>query len=116
MHLKPKDQPRRRREPVHVYPDGREVIDTTTSDGKRIYKGLTLAMAERQGNRCALCAKVFFTEPTFDHQNGRHPSRIDERIEVNGEWLNAALCWVCNGFKGSRRIPYKITRQTATNL
>jgi hypothetical protein len=47
---------------------------------------------------------------TFDHAAGRGLGgfKRDDRIEVDGHWQNAAVCWSCNGFKGSRRTPYLI--------
>lgn len=106
MTAHPKPKPRRR-EPVRVYPDGREVCDRMTKEGRKIYRFRTLEMRSRQGNRCPLCPYLLFEmDATFDHQEGRgmDGSTRDDRIECEGEWINAAVHYSCNGRKGSRRF------------
>lgn len=70
-------------------------------------------MAKRQGGLCGLCG-LPMTEPTFDHEFGRGMggARRDDRIEINGMWINAAVHWKCNGEKGSRAVPYVIQQPT----
>ena len=95
-----------KREPVKIYPDGREVCSKSVQ-GKRLYSDRTYAMSRRQGFRCAICHRVFprAEDWTFDHQNGRGMGGAirDDRIEVYGHWFNAALCVLCQGLKGSKR-------------
>lgn len=93
-----------KREPVKIYPDGREVCDCRTRKGCLEYHSRTAAMERRQHYLCAICGvgRKWFT---FDHQNGRGMGGAirDDRIEINGEWFNAALCVSCQSLKGSRR-------------
>ena len=60
-------------------------------------------MVERQGGICALCPSD--DGAYFDHEAGRGSSgaKRDDRIEVDGHWQNAALCYNCNALKGSKR-------------
>jgi hypothetical protein len=97
---------RRKREAVKVYPDGREVCSDTT-EGKREYQSRLFEMERRQGFECALCPNDMFL--TFDHQAGRGHGggHRDDRILVDGEWQNAALCYHCNHMKGSKRYHWK---------
>lgn len=46
---------------------------------------------------------------TFDHQSGRgsNSSHRDDRIEVDGEWRNAALSLASNTLKGSKRYEWR---------
>lgn len=112
-------QVRKQRLVVKVYPDGREVCVLTTKKGMDEYMDRKKKMWERQGRRCALqisdqCkvrqGRWPFDATTFDHQNGRGMAggKRDDRIEVEGKWLNAAVCWGCNGLKSSQNIPYLI--------
>lgn len=97
-----------KRGPVKVYPDGREVCNCRTRSGSIEYRSRTAAMERRQQYLCAICGigRQWFT---FDHQNGRGMGGArggairDDRIEVDGEWFNAALCVTCQSMKGSRR-------------
>ncbi len=90
-----------------TYPDGREVCNDTTA-GKNEYGRRTIEMAARQGNMCAICGR-WMHRPSFEHQAGRGSGggHRDDRIEVDGHWQNAALCWGCNGQKGSRRYHWQ---------
>jgi hypothetical protein len=75
-----------------------------------------MAMARRQRGRCALCGHLMDEgTPTFDHENGRGMggAKRDDRIEVKGRWQNAAVHYLCNGDKGSRKVPYVITQDNA---
>jgi hypothetical protein len=92
---------------VKVYDDGREVCANTHA-GFTEYRARLAVMEIRQGGRCALstgnCSGTLF----FDHESGRGFSAAirDDRIEVNGEWHNAALCYHHNSLKGSRRYKW----------
>jgi len=95
---------------VKTYPDGRQVCDKSAA-GLREYRYRTMLMFERQMGRCALCLMPMRLELcSYDHADGRGGGgfRRDDRIEVEGRWQNAAVCWPCNSDKGSRRIPYLI--------
>lgn len=99
-------QVRRKREAIKVYPDGREVIDIDLIAGNAEYRRRTEEMAERQGHRCPLCNSIM-SEPTFDHEHSRGGGRRDDRILVDGKWQNAAVCWICNGRKGSKHYTWE---------
>jgi hypothetical protein len=89
---------------VKVMAGGLEVCQRNPM-GLAEYKRRTLEMAERQGGRCAICGFTFdgwLGQPTFDHEAGRCVGKRDDRIEINGEWRNAALHQACNGHKGSK--------------
>lgn len=45
---------------------------------------------------------------TFEHQDGKGMggSHQDDRIEIDGEWYNAAAHWKCNNDKGSKRFKW----------
>lgn len=94
---------------VKTYSDGREVC-TGTAFGKREYKRRTEAMRERQGGRCAIGGEwLAVGEAQFDHEAGRGSGggHRDDRIEIDGQWVNAAVCGECNGRKGSRRYEWR---------
>jgi len=96
-------------EAVFVFPDGREVCNTKTTVGKLEYKSRTYQMLERQGMRCAICySSLGYIWSQFDHQAGRGSGggHRDDRIVVDGQWHNAALCHSCNTQKGSRRYEW----------
>jgi hypothetical protein len=90
-----------------VYEGGREVLNRKTDLGRQAYEVRTLLMAARQNYLCGLCGFPM-SVPTFDHQDGRgmNGGKRDDRIEVNGVWQNAAVCFECNGLKGSKRVEY----------
>ena len=46
-------------------------------------------------------------DATFDHENGRTAGKRDDRTEVDGKPINAALHWRCNTERGSTRAPYR---------
>lgn len=95
-------------ESVKIHRDGREVCSKTAL-GKFLYQGRCDAMALRQNYKCAICGKWMRPEEwTFDHQDGRGSGggHRDDRIEIDGKRYNAALCWDCNGEKGSKRYEW----------
>lgn len=97
-------------EAFKTYPCGRQVCGKHTA-GVREYRNRTRDMWERQMGRCALCLNPMRLEQaTYDHAAGRGAGgfRRDDRIEIDGVWQNAAVCWSCNSAKGSRRITYLI--------
>lgn len=102
---KPKDI-RRKREAVHVFPDGREVCDLETAEGKRIYAGRTVGMAVRQNWFCRWCRlQMLRSEISFDHEDGRgmNGSHRDDRIFRDGKPYNGAVHLHCNLSKASKR-------------
>lgn len=92
---------------VMTCPDGRERCLVQTAAGNREYKARTDAMQKRQSGHCALCP--WYLGVQFDHQDGRGSGggHRDDRIEIDGEWYNAALCLGCNTEKGSRRYHWR---------
>jgi hypothetical protein len=102
IHPVPKPK-KRKREPVKVYPDEREVCDLKTAEGKKEYLWRTDCMAYVQSFCCAICRRR--TELFFDHEAGRGSGggHRDDRIVVKGHRKNAALCASCNSEKGSKR-------------
>lgn len=99
------------KEAVRTLPDGREVCNLRFSKGKQTYSDRTYRMGERQGHLCAMCREPFthYRIATFDHEDGRgmNGSHRDDRIEVDGQWKNAALCIPCQGIKGSKRYGWQ---------
>jgi hypothetical protein len=94
---------------VRIYPDGREVINLLTAEGKAEYRRRTLEMLERQDGRCCLCYQPLRKQDaTFEHEAGRGMSggHRDDRTVVGGRWINGAACCTCNSRKGSRRGTY----------
>jgi hypothetical protein len=78
---------RRKREAVKLYPDGREVIDQTTAEGRREYERRILFMHHRDGGLCCLCGRyVALGVATFEHKEGRGVGggKRDDRAEKNG--------------------------------
>jgi hypothetical protein len=104
---------------IRVYPDGREVINKATLDGRREYRARTLEMVLRQAGRCCLegyapmCRGWMLEfEATFEHEWGRGVGKRDDRIILpDGTWINGAAHSLCNGWKGSRYIDYNKTLQ-----
>lgn len=94
---------------VRTYLDGRECTDNSTA-GKREYKLRTEAMRQRQDFQCAIGGEWLAPNcGQFDHEAGRGSGggHRDDRIEIDGEWVNAAVCGACNGAKGSRRYSWQ---------
>lgn len=95
------------------YPSGREVCKDEKPAGRNEYRGRTLAMVQRQGWICALCGATMGFDASFDHEHGRGMggAKRDDRIEIEGQWQNAAVHIRCNTEKGSRYVPYVITQK-----
>jgi hypothetical protein len=95
---------------VKVYRDGREVC-LSTSAGTREYRKRVLMMWERQGGLCAICGHLLRIEQaTFDHERprGLGGGFRDDRIELDGKPVNAAVHGFCNSQRGSKRTAYLI--------
>jgi hypothetical protein len=91
---------------VMTFPCGREVCLLETMAGRREYKERTRAMAMRQKFVSPISGDLMNAwDATFDHQDGRGAggAHRDDRIEIDGEWHNAALTLKDNTEKGSRR-------------
>jgi|SRR5882762_9480399 len=102
--LKPKDQKRKPIPAVEIRSDGREIC-AETQRGREEYSLRTLKMFDRQKGICRWCEKpMFWGEQTFDHDRGRTKGNQDDRIEVDGIWINAAVHGICNGERGSSKI------------
>jgi len=98
-------------------PGGREVCERNAA-GTREYRSRVQKMWERQGGICSLCAMPLrLDEATFDHEFGRGAggAKRDDRIEVDGKPLNAAVHFWCNVEKGSKRTPYLIQPHVPTD-
>ena len=84
---KPKN---RKREPVKVFPDGREVCDRVTAGGNGEYIRRVMEMVRRQGCICAICLRTFLMNvlPTFDHEAGRGVggSHRDDVVLTKDRW------------------------------
>lgn len=92
---------------VMTMPDGKEICHMDTSAGRREYKERTRAMCIRQGFRDAITGENMETwQATFDHEAGRTVGKQDDRIEIDGEWHNAALLYATNTRKGSKRYSW----------
>jgi len=101
---------------VIVYPDGRERCNPGTPEGKAEYLWRKIQMWVRQVHPeinypvcCHCMRRLPFAQGTFEHEFGRHASRIDERI-VNpetGKPQNGLSCWECNSKRGSKRTPIR---------
>ena len=91
---------------VRLYPDKREIC-CDTPKGKIEYRRRTELMRLRQHGICCLCPKLMSVEQaTFEHSAGRgfNSSHRDDRIvDEEGNEMNGAAHWDCNGKKGSRR-------------
>lgn len=95
---------------VMTYPDGREECMMKTLAGRMEYDRRRNAMAVRQLFKSAIGgADLRIWGAQFDHQNGRgaNGSNRDDRIEVDGEWFNAALTPNDNMAKGSKRYHWQ---------
>jgi hypothetical protein len=101
---KPKDV-KRKREAVHVFPDGRETCSESGA-GLKEYRDRLLLMCDRQGWLCRVCGEsMALTGASFDHEDGRgmNGSHRDDRIVKDGKPYNGAVHLKCNGEKGSKR-------------
>lgn len=107
---------KREPEAVHVYADGREIINRLIAAGRRIWNDRLEEMRLRQGERCCLegyipqCpGHLRAQEATWEHETpkGHGGGRRDDRIVLpDGRRINGASHYLCNGLKGSRRIEY----------
>ena len=93
-------------EAVIDHRDGTDECNLKTAEGKREYFRRTRQMSLRQNHSCAIC-KRFLVEPTFDHERTRKLGRVDSITYPDGRWRNAALCYECNGAKGSSRYAWQ---------
>jgi hypothetical protein len=94
---------------VLIFPDGREVCDKKSLQGREEYKRRIWQMRIRQKGICCLCGlPLRRDEATFEHQAGRgmNGSHRDDRIVVDGKPQNGAAHVLCNAMKGSRRMRY----------
>ena len=89
---------------VRVYPDGREVCDTKTRAGNEEYRRRVKLMWERQQRHCSLCGRpMALGNATFEHQRRRGMGaawRQDAIEDKDGNPINSAAHWVCNGVRG----------------
>jgi hypothetical protein len=101
-------------EHVKTFRDGREVC-LNTPPGRAEYKRRVQVMLERQGGLCGLMVtddciarhgSMRGQQPTFEHCEGRGMggSHRDDRIMKDGKPYNLAACFLCNQYKGSRRV------------
>ena len=104
---------------VKVYADGREVC-SDTSEGKAEYKRRTLLMLTRQKFFCCLCHRPLLPgEATMDHEHCRGNGgawRDDRTVLPDGRWINGAMCWICQGIKGSTLGHYNDEHNALLNL
>lgn len=88
------------------FPDGREILDLRTRRGRQLYRERIEAMWRRQKFVCKICKQPMARlAATFDHELGRGMggAHRDDRIEIAGKPINAAVHWSCNTVKGSKR-------------
>lgn len=108
-------QLRLRRPFIKIFGDGREVINTKIKAGKEEYERRIQIMWLRQGKKCVLRLAFFcklseglmpLTAATFDHERcrGNGGAFRDDRVEIDGNQINLAVCALCNSIKGSRSI------------
>lgn len=93
---------------VKTFPDQREVCENNAA-GKREYEQRKMEMWSRQLEMCAICGRWIPSNLAFfDHQDGRGHGggHRDDRIMRGSSWFNAALCYGCNGQKGSKRYEW----------
>lgn len=99
-------------------PGGREVCDKTKR-GRAEYRRRVEVMRERQGELCAICGLYLGPEAaTFDHERprGMGAGFRDDRLEVDGRPINAAVHFMCNVRRGSRRTEYLIQPRVSLGL
>jgi hypothetical protein len=106
--------------------DGREICFTfgmvkESFKGRKEYRRRTEAMWERQRGVCCLHGHIpecpgplLLSEATFEHEKGRTAGKRDDRIEVDGQWINGAAHLICNQLKGSRFIDYNAAHKSVT--
>lgn len=89
---------------------GREVCRKNGA-GRREYRKRVELMHQRQLGLCAICGRPLrLDQATFDHERprGLGGGFRDDRIEIDGEPINAAVHGLCNVQRGSKRTPYLI--------
>jgi hypothetical protein len=95
--------------------DGREVCNLLTKDGRDEYDKRKRIMWKRQKKRCCLFGFIDgcsgdlpWSDAMFEHESGRGMSggHREDRIEIDGKWVNGVAHARCNSLKGSRRIYY----------
>lgn len=99
---------KRKRSPLKVFADGREVCNLGNSEGRNLYKSRIKSMLFRQKGFCCNCKlQLSLDDATFEHEFGRGMggSRRDDRIEINGQRVNGASHLNCNSERGSKRTP-----------
>jgi hypothetical protein len=100
---------------VFRYPNGREVCDFKSKKGRDEYHNRKLKMWTRQERRCRLqisdqCkakrGRWSVDDVVFGHESSRGlgGGTRDDRIEINGQPHNYAICCWCNSLQGSKRI------------
>jgi hypothetical protein len=98
---------KRKKEPVKVHRDGREVCDIFTKAGFIEYRRRLLDMRLRQDGLCSLCGEwMTETDCFFEHSDGRGHGggNRDDRIEKDGKPYNSAAHGHCNIKKASVRL------------
>jgi hypothetical protein len=111
---RPRETRRRASVVVRITRSGFEICNTKTIAGRNEYRWRTLDMLDRQGGRCCLAeyapmctGRLYPDYATMDHEHGRGGGKRDDRIALpDGTWQNGACHVECNGWKGSRFIPY----------
>jgi hypothetical protein len=98
---------------VRVLRDGREKVNLLCKEGRDEYTRRKRVMWERQKGICCLYGiipgcpgKLALGDAMFEHELGRTAGHLDDRVEVNGRWINGSAHSVCNSKKGSRKIQY----------
>jgi len=94
---------------MKITKDGRVIYDIKNASDMHEYRSLTLAMRERQNERCCLCGDWMSEESTtFEHQRSRgHGGAFrDDRIEIQGVRVNGASHALCNFQRGSKNTPF----------
>ncbi len=113
-HPKP-SKVKRQPQPGVIIRHGREICNLKSAAGLREYKRRIEVMRQEQGGRCAIGGEpLAAADATFDHEvpRGHGGGNRQDAIydPVTGEPINAAVCFLHNSEKGSRRIEYKVKR------
>lgn len=100
-----RSKPRRGQPAFETLPDGREVCAKNHAGRQEYFpgQGASAALPDRHLERTRPVLTILNT--TFDHEQGRGMggSRRDDRIEIDGKWINAAVTSEANFEKGSKR-------------
>lgn len=105
-----------RKPAVIVYPNGREICNPATDEGRAEYKYRTLLMWIRQDGWCCFHEYEFcpgrlkLQDATFEHEGKRTKGQQDDRISYfdaagKEQPLNGAAHGKCNRIAGSRKLP-----------